>query len=394
MEKRGGHCSSSSTDKIKKNTNTVVPLQRGPHHPACLPHVAPKRHADAAKEAARNTAKAEEEGVVASLARRLPRFRSLTATNSSSSSSTRSVASPRSGTHDGEHGGAAAASAGGGESGGPGRAGVLAGVLGGHAEAGGGDGGGGDGGGAELHAAAGARGRDAVRHGAGVPPALRHRLRPPVHLHPEERRLDPPRLPLHGHRRRLHRGAARPPRPAGEAHRRRLHPRRHLRHHGPPRGAPGVPVHAAVHHPGGRDDGRERDDGDRGDDEEAEGGRGDAARGGGDGAGAGRDAAAGDGAAGEEVAGDRAVAGDRQRQDGGADRAAGRHDRPHHGRRVAAGGHPAADRGDEHAHGRFHRQQHPLHLPLLAGLLHRRLPAQRRRLRRRLIFPLPQHLAF
>jgi hypothetical protein len=98
---------------------------------------------------------------------------------------------------------------------------------------------------------------------------------------------------------------------------------------------------------------------------------------GGNGTCSGCDAASGDTAAGEEVAGDRAVAGDRQRQDGGSDRAAGRHDGAHHGRRVAAGGHPAADRGDEHAHGRLHRQQHPLHLPLLAGLLHQGLPARR-----------------
>jgi hypothetical protein len=90
----------------------------------------------------------------------------------------------------------------------------------------------------------------------------------------------------------------------------------------------------------------------------------------------GRDATPGDAPAGEEVAGDRAVPRHRQRQDGGAHRSAGRHDRPHHGRRVAAPGHPAADRRHEHAHGRVHPQQHPLHLPLLAGLLHQRLPAK------------------
>jgi len=37
-----------------------------------------------------------------------------------------------------------------------------------------------------------------LRHRARHPPALRRRVRPPVHLHPEERALDPPRIPLYG----------------------------------------------------------------------------------------------------------------------------------------------------------------------------------------------------
>ncbi|KAG2608317.1 hypothetical protein PVAP13_4NG313532 [Panicum virgatum] len=77
----------------------------------------------------------------------------------------------------------------GGDAGGPRHAVVLAGLPGGHAQAGGGHGCGRHGRRVQLLAAPGARGRDALRHGAHLPPALRHWLRPPVHLHPEERAL-------------------------------------------------------------------------------------------------------------------------------------------------------------------------------------------------------------
>nr|ACN31793.1 unknown [Zea mays] len=146
----------------------------------------------------------------------------------------------------------------------------------------------------------------------------------------------PPNPSLAGDGRRVHGGAARRAGAAREAHRLRLHPRRHRRHHAPACPPRRLPLHPALHHPRRRHDGRQRHDRHRRHHEEAPGGRQDPEEPGGDGAGAGRDAAAGDAAAGEAVAGHRAVPGDRQRQDGGAHRAAGRHDGAHHGRRVAA----------------------------------------------------------
>lgn len=106
---------------------------------------------------------------------------------------------------------------------------------------------------------------------------------------------------------------------------------------------------------------------------------------GGDSIGSRSDAAASDTPTSEESAGGGPITGGRQREDGGADIAAGGDDGADHGRRFSDRSHSAPNRGYELSHRRFHRQQHIVHLPLLAFLLHRRLSAGNRRLRRRLI---------